>query len=740
MNKNLIIRRNALLIVSSISSLIYIGWRIFFTIPTEYGLVSLVAGIALVVAETVGVIEAFSHYRNMSYLRSPEKPEIPLDWYPDVDVFIATHSEATELIYKTINGCKHMKYPDLSKVHIYLCDDNDRPEMKQLAKDTGVGYFGLANNTQAKAGNLNNALGKTNSPLVVTFDADMIPTQNFLIETVPYFFLPLLKKDAVGNWVRREETEIDQDFKIGFIQTPQSFYNADLFQYNLFAEKNIPNEQDYFFKEVNVGRNRTNSSIYAGSNTVIARAALEEVGGFTTGSITEDFATGIQIQSRGYRCFAIAKVLAHGLAPNDIKSLLKQRQRWGRGCIQVLLSSKFLFSKLPFRAKMSYLACFLYWWTFLRRFVYIVSPILFTVFGIIVVDCSFWELLLIWLPAYLIYNRTLKVLSGNIRDQKWSNIVDTIIFPYMIIPIFAETLGLKMNKFLVTPKNKPVSGKSEARYAIPHMLLAGATLIGLWQCIKNIILYKSFGNIVLIYWLIVNLYFLYMATIFMLGRINFRSEERFYAPVNIEIRTLTDVYAGVTSDISEGGLAVLLDAPEYIPYDEDLEISVQYLDYSANIKGRIVHVARAQDKWKYSIKITGMTGENKGIYFQIVFDRGHTLPTIIKSGIVKDFTETINGRTDRLVISNRRLPRIPLDVAVQTVEGRPVTIVNYNYEYLLLKGLDTNSDEVNLNLADGLMLKCLPVREVSFMDGVLCKIDNWEEVSRDRRLKKTLFG
>ena len=107
--------------------------------------------------------------------------------YPEVDVFIATHNEPVELLYKTVNGCLNMDYPDKKKVHIYICDDANRPEMKALAEQLGVGYFGLENNKDAKAGNYNNALKKIKSPYVATFDADMAPTPDFLMKTLPFF-------------------------------------------------------------------------------------------------------------------------------------------------------------------------------------------------------------------------------------------------------------------------------------------------------------------------------------------------------------------------------------------------------------------------------------------------------------------------------------------------------------------------------------------------------------------------
>ncbi|SCJ40761.1 Cellulose synthase catalytic subunit [UDP-forming] [uncultured Clostridium sp.] len=739
MNKKTIFKKKVLLIAASISAFIYIGWRLFFTIPLNFGVMSFIFGVALALSETVGVIEAFSHYRSLSSNVSPELPIIEKELYPDIDVLIATHSESVDLLYKTINGCIHMDYPDKNKVHIYICDDTNRPEMKALANHMGIGYFGLSDNKHAKAGNLNNALSKTNSPLIVTFDSDMIPRRNFLMETVPYFHLPKLKKDKDGNWVDRTEDEFDENYKIGFIQTPQSFYNPDLFQFNLYSENNIPNEQDYFFKEINVGRNRSNSPIYAGSNTVISREALEAVGGITTGNITEDFATGIKIQSKGYTCFAISKVLANGLSPVDFKSLLKQRQRWGRGCVQTIRSFKFLFGDLPIKAKISYIISLLYWWTFFRRFIYILSPILFTVFGLVIVDCTLPEILFIWLPSYVLYNLALKYLSGNIRNQKWSNIVDTIIFPFMIIPIFLETIGLKLKKFAVTPKNKINSKNTDFKYAIPHIILIIATFIGLINCTHDMIKYKNIGSIVLLFWLVMNLYFLIMALFFMLSRVNFRDEERFYTNIDVVLNINSLTINGVTSDISENGMAIILSTPEYIPYDDEIDIIAYTPLYTAKLKGKVVHVSNFNNKWKYSIMLTNINEKNKMEYLQIVYDREHTLPTRVKSNIIKEIRNNISKRLHSQIISNRKLPRIPLNTTLATIDGIPIEIINFNYEYILTKAKKITYDNIKLNIGNDVLLDCSLCSISKNSNTVLYHIDNWKEISSSESLRNNLF-
>lgn len=307
------IRNHFLIISSMLMTIIYLIWRIFFTIPFGDGIVSIISAIILLVVEILGMFEAAIHYYNMSEISYPVKPEVDESLFPDVDVFIATYNEPSELLYKTINGCTNMEYPDKSKVHIYICDDGNREEIKNLADSMKINYLTRTDRKGSKAGNLNNALKNSRSPLIVTFDADMIPMHDFLTSTIPYFI---------------------SDEKVGFVQTPQSFYNPDLFQYYLYSEGRIPNEQDYFYRDVQISRNKSNSVIYGGTNTVISRAALEEIGGFYTNAITEDFATGLIIQSKGYKCYAIDEIHASGLAPADLISLIKQRERWSRGCIQ----------------------------------------------------------------------------------------------------------------------------------------------------------------------------------------------------------------------------------------------------------------------------------------------------------------------------------------------------------------------------------------------------------------------
>ena len=70
----------------------------------------------------------------------------------------------------------------------------------------------------------------------------------------------------------------------------------------------------------------------------MARAgALHEVGWFPTESITEDYLLSLKLATAGWRVRFHAAVVSTGEAPEDLRQIFKQRNRWCCGCFQVFL-------------------------------------------------------------------------------------------------------------------------------------------------------------------------------------------------------------------------------------------------------------------------------------------------------------------------------------------------------------------------------------------------------------------
>ena len=211
--------RKVFIVISSVYSVGYLIWRACFTIPTD-SLANLTFALLLFIAEAIGHLQAIVF--RVLFWEDYTPPQASIEAFPQlptVDVLIATYNEPEDLLKLTTIGCLNIDYPK-DKLNIYLCDDGRRQSVKELATQLGIGYITRDENKHAKAGNINNALTKTQSEFVLLLDADMVPNPIILKKIIPQF----------------------SDDKVGFVQTPQVFYNPDPFQYNLYLEKYIPNE------------------------------------------------------------------------------------------------------------------------------------------------------------------------------------------------------------------------------------------------------------------------------------------------------------------------------------------------------------------------------------------------------------------------------------------------------------------------------------------------------------------
>ena len=75
---------------------------------------------------------------------------------------------------------------------------------------------------------------------------------------------------------------------------------------------------------------------------------------------------------------------------------------------------------------------------------------------------------------------------------------------------------------------------------------------------------------------------------------------------------------------------------------------MQDVKWSAQVPGEVVHVSKVENKWKYSVKLAGLSFEEKQNYDQIVFDRIPTLATEIKTSAMKDLLIFLREKQDLL--------------------------------------------------------------------------------------------
>ena len=488
--------KKSIFLITIITSFIYIIYRVFFSIPNDNFLNSLV-GIIVLLIEIVDFIFFIVYVFNILMKDSIiyRKPKLLKKDYPDLDVFIATINEDSDLIEETIKACKEMKYPSKSKIHIYLCDDGKRKEMKDLCKKMKIKYLSREDNKDAKAGNYNNALKKTKSPYIVVFDADMRPSRDFLMKCVPYLFL---------------------DEKIGFVQLPQSFSNPDIFQQKFKLNNYIPLEQNYFYHRIQISRNNNNSVIFCGTNAILSREALEDIGGFATETITEDFATGLLIEGHGFRGIALPYDEVYGKNVENTSSLLKQRSRWCRGCIQTYNNYKIITNKgLNIKQKADYISGIYYWFFGIRNIIYLLVPLLYSFFNIKIIQGNILLFTILFLIQYVLKRFIIDKLENRRVSSTWNRIYEVILSPIIFIESLLEIIGIRKRKFEVTLKKN--NNKKSLKYfylIISHIILFVLNIIGLYISIEKSLTYNYVEFIIPIFWLSTNCIYLIFAIIF----------------------------------------------------------------------------------------------------------------------------------------------------------------------------------------------------------------------------------
>ncbi|OUM45662.1 glycosyltransferase [Arthrobacter sedimenti] len=226
-------------------------------------------------------------------------------------------------------------------------------------------------------------------------------------------------------------------------------------------------------------------------------------------SVTEDMATSMRMHGLGWKSVYHHEVLAIGLAPEDLKTMLTQRLRWAQGTIQVFLRENPLTQRgMKWTQRLMYFATM---WSYLAGFaavVYIAAPIIYLVLGILPVTSLSTDFFLRFIP-FMIVNQLLFAVAGRgaktWRGQQYS----LALFPTWIKACTTAARNVWFGRplgFAVTPKVK--EGNSRDWHLIrPQLivmsLLTIAAVIGVVRLALG--LNEPLGTLVNVAWVIYDL-------------------------------------------------------------------------------------------------------------------------------------------------------------------------------------------------------------------------------------------
>jgi cellulose synthase (UDP-forming) len=588
-----------LMLASMYSTFRYGFWRIattgkfFFNPGSSWGWLDAFFISMLLIAEAYAFVILFLGYMQTVWplRRTPVPlPDDPQVW-PSVDLLIPTYNEPLSVVKYTALASMNIDWP-ADKLNVYILDDGKREEFRRFAEEAGIGYMTRDDNAHAKAGNINRALARLDSPFVAIFDCDHVPTRSFMQMTMGWFL---------------------RDRKLAMLQTPHHFYSPDPFERNLGQFRIIPNEGELFYGIVQDGNDFWNATFFCGSCALLRRTALDEIGGIAVETVTEDAHTSLRMQINGWNTAYINIPQAAGLATERLSGHVKQRIRWARGMIQIMRTDNPLFATgLRPAQRLCYFNAMTHFLYALPRLIFLTAPLIYLVLGQVNVP-GYWAAILAYaLPHLFLSSITNSRIQGNHRHSFWNEIYETVLAPYILLPTMFALINPKAGSFNVTAKGGVVNRRFFDRYiARPFLLLMGFNLLGVLCAIPRFFQFPGgdlqfpLNLLARMYdgnhegTIIMNLIWVGFNTIILgvCSAVAWESQQR-RQTVRIETGVPVDakmpngsVVHGVTTDMSSGGLMMKMERDFTASSGDSIKLTMPLLDGTAILPATVIDVS-----------------------------------------------------------------------------------------------------------------------------------------------------
>jgi cellulose synthase/poly-beta-1,6-N-acetylglucosamine synthase-like glycosyltransferase len=274
----------------------------------------------------------FLYYRNRR--RDPE-PAQRFAELPIVTLQLPLFNEMY-VAPRLLDAVAKLEYPR-ERLEIQVLDDSTdetvsicRAKVAELAA-TGldIQYIHRTDRTGFKAGALENGLRTARGEFIMVFDADFLPPPEIIDRTVHFF----------------------TDAKVGMVQVRWEHVNRD---YSRLTELQAMMLDGHFVIE-HTARHRSGRFFnFNGTAGIWRRSAIDDAGGWSHDTLTEDMDLSYRAQLRGWQFIYLKDVVSPAELPVEMNAFKSQQFRWAKGSIQVAkkLLPTIWRSKVPFNVKM----------------------------------------------------------------------------------------------------------------------------------------------------------------------------------------------------------------------------------------------------------------------------------------------------------------------------------------------------------------------------------------------------
>ena len=271
---------------------------------------------------------------------------------------------------------------------------------------------------------------------------------------------------------------------MALVQTPQSFYNVDPIARNLGLEDILTPEEEVFYRQLQPIKDGAGSVVCSGTSFIVRRQALNDIGGFVTDSLSEDYFTGIRLSAKGYRLVYLDEKLSAGLAAENISAHATQRLRWARGTLQAFFikSNPLTIPGLNLLQRLAHLEGLLHWFTSIGSVFFLLMPLAYAFLNIIPIKATTNEFLYFFLPYYITQITVFAWLNYRSRSAILSGIYGLVLAFPLAITVIQVMLNPFSKGFKVTPKGtKSDRFNFNWKLALPLLILFAFTAYSLWS-------------------------------------------------------------------------------------------------------------------------------------------------------------------------------------------------------------------------------------------------------------------
>lgn len=243
----------------------------------------------------------------------------PLQEYPMVSILVPAHNEAV-VITRTVRALLGLEYPK-DRYEIIVINDNSTddtaekleqiqaefPDRKLIVISTGPEVGG-----KGKSNALNIGFSVSTGDVIAIYDADNTPQPDalaILVET-------LMEDDKLGAVIGKFRTRNRNASLLS------RFVNIETLAYQCMNQAG----RYYFFKLCTI----------PGTNYVIRRSLIEEIGGWDVNALSEDTEISFRLYRMGYYIKQMPLAVTWEQEPHLLNVWFRQRTRWAKGNLYVL--------------------------------------------------------------------------------------------------------------------------------------------------------------------------------------------------------------------------------------------------------------------------------------------------------------------------------------------------------------------------------------------------------------------